>query len=126
MKTIIFLECNASGTRTEFIRLINKRVYRSLFLIKKKKITPVLPDNPVPLVDEFIKLNTNCVGSVLNSIETSKILGILSFNDISADHCSCRIEKIGVTRTKSQQIAQLSSPLPMTFQGVSSSFDRLR
>ncbi|EFB72610.1 argininosuccinate lyase [Providencia rustigianii] len=81
MKTIIFLECNISGTGVRAIKIAKERGYHTVLFTKENDFYNLLADNPTLYVDTLVELNTDCIASILSHAMELDTHGIVAFDD---------------------------------------------
>lgn len=81
MKTILFLECNISGTGVRAIKLAKEHGYHTVLLTKEPNYYAQLADNPTLYVNEIIELNTDSIAAILSHALEYNPQGIVAFDD---------------------------------------------
>lgn len=81
MKTILFLECNISGTGVSAIKLAKERGYHTVLFTKERHYYAQLADNPMLYIDEVVELNTDSMAAILNHALDYNLYGIVAFDD---------------------------------------------
>ncbi|WP_283126708.1 ATP-grasp domain-containing protein [Providencia stuartii] len=81
MKTIIFLECNLSGTGVKAIKIAKEIGYQTILFTKEKTFYEQIADNPLQFVDHVVELNTDNLASVIYHAMKYKTHGIVAFDD---------------------------------------------
>lgn len=81
MKTILFLECNISGTGVSAIKLAKERGYHTVLFTKERHYYAQLADNPTLYVDEVMELNTDSIAAILSHALNYNLHGIVAFDD---------------------------------------------
>ena len=81
MKTILFLECNISGTGVRAIKLAKENGYHTVLLTKERNYYAQLADNPALYVNEIIELNTDSIAAILSHALEYNPQGIVAFDD---------------------------------------------
>lgn len=81
MKVIVFIECNASGTGVEAMRLAKNKGYHVKFLTREKEFYEKLEENPLLIADSISYINTDCTASIINCITDLELYGVIAFDD---------------------------------------------
>lgn len=81
MKTILFLECNISGTGVRAIKLAKEKGYHTVLFTKERHYYAQLADNPTRYVDNVVELNTDSIAAILNHALGYHLHGIVAFDD---------------------------------------------
>ncbi|MGF7481707.1 ATP-grasp domain-containing protein [Providencia sp. SP181] len=81
MKTIVFVECNISGTGVSALKIAKRLGYHTVLFTKECAFYRKIPDDPTLYVDDIIELNTDCMVSVLHKAMQYNTVGVVAFGD---------------------------------------------
>ena len=81
MDIVAFIECNASGTGVEAMKMLKSKGYHVKLLTKEKDFYNTLSANPLLVADSVSYLNTDCVASIINNLNDQNLSGVLAFDD---------------------------------------------
>lgn len=96
MKTIIFLECNISGTGVRAIKIAQENGYRAVLFTKEYDFYHTIADNPLLHADLVVELNTDCIATIINAAIDYNPNGIVAFDDYRLINAAAASHALGL------------------------------